>query len=164
MGVEEKQVTRYFADVLALENLSLSNVNTRAHVTLWRERVVGELMNPHSPYSHVVQLTTATPERAHFLELWRSLLAETVERVLGRCPPVDSVPGALGDVRVAGSEDVGSQVVDPDRTAVLILAALHGGTTLGRVGDDPRGSINAALDLALAALNGDRDDSGSEIP
>jgi hypothetical protein len=157
-------VTTYFADVLASENLSLSNVNTPAHVTLWRERVVGELMNPHSPYSQVVRLTTATPERAHFLELWRSLLAETVERVLGRCPQVDPVPGASGDVAVAGSEDAGPQVVDPDRTAVLILAALHGGTTLSRVGDDPRASINTALDLALATLNGDHDDSGAEIP
>lgn len=135
-------MTTYFADVLAFEDLYLSNVNTPVQITLWRDRVVGELMNPHSPYSHVVRLTTATPERAHFLELWRSLLAKTVERLLGPCP----------------------QVVDPDRTAVLILAALHGGTTLSRVGNDPRGPINAALDLALAALNGDHNASGSEVP
>jgi hypothetical protein len=41
--------------------------------------------------------------------------------------------------------------VDAHETAVLILAALHGGGTLSQVAQDPR-PLNAALDLALGRL------------
>lgn len=152
----------YFADVLADESLCLANVNAQVQFTLWRDRVVGELMNPHSAYSHVVRLMTATPERTHFLERWRTLLAEAVERLSRPSPKVDPLSVTLGNVAISGSEGADKQMVDPDKAAMLILAALHGGMTLSRVGDDPQGSINAALDMALARLNGDDDDTGSE--
>src|SRR3954451_13787400 len=57
--------------------------------------------------------------------------------------------------------------VDAQKTAVLILAALRGGSTLSRIAQDPR-PLNAALDLALVPCAGTEDHSpartGDELP
>jgi hypothetical protein len=48
--------------------------------------------------------------------------------------------------------------VDAQKTAVLILAALHGGSTLSRVAQDP-GPLDAALDFALLPFAATEDNS-----
>ena len=78
------------------------------------------------------------PDRADFLDRWRWLIAETVDRLL------QSVKGNT----LCSSAQTPRADVDAQKTAVLILAALHGGSTLSRVAQDP-GSLDAALDFAL---------------
>lgn len=106
----------------------------------WRRRIVDELMTPRSPYLLALQPTDDVPERADFLDRWRELIAEMVDRLVQSGTTVD----ALWPTADATKVDV-----DVQKTAVLILAALHGGSTLSRLVQDPR-PLNAALDLALA--------------
>jgi hypothetical protein len=79
-------------------------------------------------------------DRARFLDRWRELIAETVDRVLQS--------GATGDAFSSSGRGLQANV-DAQKTAVLILAALHGGSILSQVAQDPE-PLNAALDLALA--------------
>lgn len=121
----------YFAEVLARESACLSGVTDGAMLAGWRRCIVGELMTPQSPYALALRQTGDVCDRADFLDRWRELIAETVERLQrsrALCPTAD---------------------VDAQKTAVLILAALHGGSTLSQLTQDPR-PLNAALDLALA--------------
>jgi hypothetical protein len=72
--------------------------------------------------------------RARFLDSWRGLIAGTIDKVLEADPSSRSLADS-----------------DPHRTAVLVLAALHGGSTLSQVAQDPW-PLNAALDIAFAPL------------
>jgi hypothetical protein len=129
-----------YAEVLASENASLSGITDRAMLAGWRHRIVEELMTPRSPYVLALQQTDDACERADFLDQWRELIAKTVARLL-RCGSTVDAPWHPAR---APSADV-----DAQRTAVLILAALHGGSTLSQLSRDRR-PLNAALDLALA--------------
>jgi hypothetical protein len=152
-------MTTYFAEVLARERTCLAGVTDRAMLASWRRGVVEELMAPRSPYVLALQQTGDAPGRADFLDQWRELIAGTVDRLLRSGTTEDAVrPSA--PVPRAG--------LDAQRTAVLILAALHGGTILSRIAQDPR-PLNAALDLALvpfAATEGNcpRKDWGPSSP
>jgi hypothetical protein len=130
----------YFAEVLARESVCLAGVADEAMLACWRRRVVEELMTPRSPYVLALQQTDDVIERAEFLDQWRELIAETVDRLVQSDTTVDApYPSAQ-----APRADV-----DAQKTAILILAALHGGSTLSQLARDAR-PLNAALDLALA--------------
>lgn len=129
-----------FAEVLASESACLTGVTDGAMLACWRHRIVKELMTPRSPYVLALQQTDDMSERADFLDQWRELIAEMVHRLLQ--------PGATFDAPWLSAR-VPSAEVDVQKTAVLILAALHGGCTLSQLAQDSR-PLNAALDLALA--------------
>ncbi|UBU16387.1 hypothetical protein [Nonomuraea gerenzanensis] len=142
-------MTTHFAEVLARESASLSGVTDRAKLACWRRRVVKELMTPRSPYVLALRQSGDAPERADLLERWCELIAETLDRLLKSGAAADSpCPSAQ-----ASRADV-----DVRKTAVLILAALHGGSTLSQIARDPW-PLNAALDIALAPFAGAEDDS-----
>jgi hypothetical protein len=97
------------------------------------------------------------PDRADFLDRWRSLIAEAVERV-----PQSHV--SVG--RNGSSAQPQCRGIDAQQAAMLILAALHGGNTLSQVAQDP-GPLIAALDLALGPFaehggHAPEDDEGIE--
>jgi hypothetical protein len=137
---------RHFAEVLAREGAHLAQVTDGAELASWRRRVVHELMDPQSPYALALRQTGDVPSRLAFLGCWRGLIAGMVERLL-LTPDAGEVtcpsPRTSAEARDAD--------VDAHETAVLILAALHGGGTLSQVAQDPR-PLNAALDLALGRL------------
>ncbi|MBF8188145.1 hypothetical protein ITP53_20895 [Nonomuraea sp. K274] len=89
------------------------------------------------------------PERADLLDRWRELIAETVDRLLQS--------GITWDILWPSAQTPRGDV-DPQKTAVLILAALHGGSTLSQIAQDPW-PLNAALDIALAPFAATEDDS-----
>ncbi|MEU7878383.1 hypothetical protein [Microbispora bryophytorum] len=138
----------HFAEVLARESACLAGVTDEAKLASWRRRVVEELMTPLSPYEFALRQTGDVPERADFLDRWRELLAETVDRLL-RSGTTGDTDSSSGRTRRAD--------VDAQKTAMLILAALHGGSTLSRIAKDPW-PLNAALDLALAPFAAAEDD------
>jgi len=129
----------HFAEVLARESACLAGVTNAATLASWRCRVVEELMTPRSPYVLAFQQTGDVPDRADFLDQWRELIAETVDRLLRS--------GTTGDILWPSARAPRADV-DAQKSAVLILAALHGGNTLSQIAQDPR-PLNAALDLAL---------------
>ena len=131
----------HFAEVLARESETLAGVTDAERLNDWRDRIVGELMDPASPYALAMRQTSDLKARARFLDSWRRLIARTVDKVL----KADSTTLASHAPPQSHAD------TDPHKTAVLILAALHGGTTLSRVAQDP-GPLNAALDIALAHL------------
>lgn len=133
-----------FSEVLAREGASLAQVTDEAKLACWRRRVVGELMTPGSPYALALRPTGDMLDRADFLDRWRSLIAEAVDR-LPQCPGPGGPMGSSSQSRRRG--------VDAQEAAMLILAALHGGATLSQVAQDPR-PLNAALDLALGPFVG----------
>jgi hypothetical protein len=139
----------HFAEVLARESACLAGVTDGTMLASWRRRVVEELMTPRSPYVLALRQTGDVPERADFLDRWRWLIAETVDRLLQS--------GATGDTLWPSAHTAGADV-DAQKTAVLILAALHGGSTLSQIAQDPR-PLNAALDLALALFAVTEDNS-----
>jgi hypothetical protein len=130
-----------FSEVLARESASLARVTDEAKLACWRRRVVDELMTPGSPYALALRPTGDMLDRADFLDRWRSLIAEAVDR--SRAPE--------GANRFSAQSQ--RRGVDAQEAAMLILAALHGGTTLSHVAQDPR-PLNAALDLALGPFAG----------
>jgi hypothetical protein len=136
----------HIAEVLARESACLAGVTDGAKLADWRSRVIKELMTPSSPYARALRQTGDASDRADFLDRWCELIAEALERLLRSC--------ARGGVRCTSA-----QTVDVQKTAVLILAALHGGSTLSAVEQDPR-PLNAALDLALARFAATGDSSG----
>jgi hypothetical protein len=146
-----------FAEVLARESAYLAGVADRAMLAGWRRRVVEELMTPQSPYVLALRQTGDVPDRADFLDRWRWLIAEMVDRLL------QSVKGNTP----CSSAQAPRNDVDAQKTAVLILAALHGGSILSRVAKDP-GPLDAALDFALLPFAATEDSSpartGNEWP
>ncbi|GAA0410336.1 hypothetical protein GCM10009530_73520 [Microbispora corallina] len=130
----------HFAEVLARESACLAGVTDGAKLAGWRRRVVEELMTPLSPYVLAMRQAGDVPDRADFLDRWRDLIAETVDRLLQS--------GTTGDTHFSSDQSHRADV-DAQKTAVLILAALHGGSTLSQISQDPW-PLNAALDLALA--------------
>lgn len=128
----------YFTEVLARERACLAEVSDRTMLADWRRGVVKELMTPQSPYVLALRQTGSVRDRADFLDGWRGLISGTVDRLLQS--------GATGGTLCSQSPN---SDVDAQRIAVLILAALHGGSTLSRLARDPR-PLNDALDLALA--------------
>ncbi|WP_204071846.1 hypothetical protein, partial [Planotetraspora phitsanulokensis] len=139
----------HFAEVLARESACLAGVTDGAKLAGWRRRVVEELMTPLSPYVLAMRQTGDVPERADFLDRWRELIAETVDRLLQS--------GTTGDTHFS-SDQTRRADVDAQKSAVLILAALHGGSTLSQIANDPW-PLNAALDLALAPFAATKDNS-----
>ena len=133
----------YFADVLARERACLAGVTDGAMLASWRRRIVKELMTPQSPYVLALRQTGDFRARADFLDRWRELIADTVDRLLQS--------GGAGNTLSASAQAPKADVDDAQKAAVLILAALHGGSTLSQLAQDPR-PLNAALDLALASL------------
>jgi len=136
----------YFVEVLARERACLAGVTDGAMLAGWRRGVVEELMTPQSPYVLALRQTGDVRDRADFLDRWRELIAETVDRLLQS--------GARGDTLCSSARGPKADV-DAQKTAVLILAALCGGSTLSQVARDPR-PLNAALDLALMYFVGSR--------
>jgi hypothetical protein len=135
----------HIAEVLARESACLAGVTDGAKLASWRRRVIKELMTPRSPYVMALRQTGDASDRADFLDRWCELIAEALERLLQS--------GATGDAHCPSG-----QTVDAQKTAVLILAALLGGSTLSTIAQDPR-PLNAALDLALARFAATEDSS-----
>lgn len=131
-----------FEEVLARESASLAQVADAPMLAGWRRRVVKELMTPHSPYALALRQTSDAREHADFLDRWRELIADTVNRL--------QQSGASGDALYAVAK-VDTEAGRGQKTAVLILAALYGGSILSQLAGDPR-PLNAALDLALVPL------------
>lgn len=133
----------YFAEVLARESARLAEVRDGATLESWRHHLVAEVMTPRSRYvSALRQSDDETSDRAEFLDQWRELLIQMIERVQ-RSRASDDVDNSA---RHSPTEDI-----DTEKTAVLILAALHGGVILTQLARDPQ-PLNAALDLALVPL------------
>lgn len=137
----------HFVQVLARERASLAGVTDAAMLARWRRHVVEELMTPRSPYALALRQTGEAPDQADFLDRWRELIAETVDRLL-----------RSGSMRNGTCSSIRSGKVDVDaqKIAVLILAALRGGSALSQIAQDAR-PLDAALDLALvpfAAIEG----------
>jgi hypothetical protein len=130
----------HFAEVLARESACLAGVTDPAKLAGWRRRVVAELTTPQSPYALALCPAGDASDRADFLGRWRTLIAQAVDRLLQSCTAENTGCSAAAK---------GSCDVDAQRTAVLILAALHGGRTLSQLAQDPR-PLDAALDIALA--------------
>jgi hypothetical protein len=128
----------HFAQVLAHESTQLAAVTDGTKLTQWRNRVVAEVMKPRSAYAIALRHAGEAQDRAAFLDRWRELIAETVGRLSN-----------LQSAEAIASDEPNVADVDPQRTAVLILAALHGGCTLSHVVQD-QWPLNAALDMALA--------------
>jgi hypothetical protein len=151
-------MTTHFAEVLGRENACLAGVTSGAMLARWRRHVVEELMTPQSPYALAFQQSGDVPDREDFLDQWRELIAETVDRLLQY--------NATRDTRCPSSRALGADV-DAQKTAVLILAALHGGLTLSHLANDPR-PLNAALDLALVPFAVTEDNTlartGTKLP
>lgn len=142
----------HFAEVLARESACLSEVTDGAQLANWRCLVVEELMTPRSPYVLALRQTGDVPGRADFLDRWRGLIEEAVNRLL-------QTDATLGTSRSATQTDGNN--VDPHKTAVLILAALHGGSTLSQIAQDPW-PLTAALDIALAPFAAPDDTNGGD--
>lgn len=139
----------HFAEILARESACLAGVTDGAKLASWRRRVVEELMTPLSPYVLAIRQTGDVPDRADFLDRWRELIAETVDRLLQS--------GTRGNTHFSSGQTRRADV-DAQETAVLILAALHGGSTLSQIAQDPW-PLNAALDIALAPFAATEDNS-----
>jgi hypothetical protein len=148
----------HFAEVLTREIARLAGVTNTQMLAGWRRQVVEELMTPRSPYVLALQHTGDGPDRADFLDQWRELIAETVDRLLrsgatGR-PPGTSAPAPRPDF-------------DAQEIAMFILAALHGGSALSQLAQDSR-PLDAALDLALGPFAAPEDNSpattGNALP
>lgn len=135
-------MSTYFAEVLVCERVRLAEVTDGAMLVNWGRGVVEELMTPQSPYVFALRQTGDVRDRADFLDRWSELIAETVDRLLRS--------GATADTACSSAQGPKANV-DAQKTAVLILAALYGGSTLSQLARDPR-PLNAALDLALLSF------------
>jgi hypothetical protein len=139
----------YFTEVLAREEARLAGVTDATMFSGWRHCLVEELMTPDSPYTLALRPSGAVRDRADFLDRWRALIAATVGRLMRTSPSGETF---------CASAQAPQADVDAEKTAVLILAALHGGSTLSQLAQDPR-PLNAALDLALAPFAAAEDNS-----
>jgi len=136
---QEGSMRTHIAEVLARESAALAGVTDGAELARWRSRVVEELMTPSSPYVLAMCETSDVRARADFLDRWRELIAETVDRL--------AHADIAGDRGQAPDQSRRADF-DAQKTAVLILAALQGGSALSRLAQDS-GPLDAALDLAL---------------
>lgn len=133
----------YFAEVLTRERARLADVRDNATLETWRQDLVAEIMTPGSPYLAALwEANEEASDRAEFLDQWRDLIARMIKQV-SQCCGFDDGETATPHHRV--------ESVDSEKTAVLILAALHGGVILTRLVRDSQ-PLNAALDLALGPL------------
>ena len=148
---------KHFAEVLARESACLAGVTDGAKLVNWGRRVVGEFMTPRSPYALALRQTGEVPGRADFLDRWRALIEQAVDRLLKGGDTASTTRSATQ----AKSSGVDTHKVDPHKTAVQILAALLGGSTLSQIAQDPW-PLNAALDLALAPFAAPRDANSGE--
>ena len=130
----------YFAEVLACEAIGLAGVTDGKSLIEWRRCLVEKLMVPHSPYAKAMRQTTDDSGRSDFLHEWHDLIVAAVGRLRSNA-------GAVSE----RSDHVESSPCEAQRTAVLILAALYGGSVLSQISGDPR-HLDAALDLALRPL------------
>ncbi|HTN55169.1 MAG TPA: hypothetical protein VLZ82_03215 [Microbacterium sp.] len=137
-----------FAEVLAREEALLAAAHDPGALRTWRTHLVAEVTDPESPYASALgRAGCGDSDRAGFLEAWKRLIAAALERIAGQQASDDGSTGRCG---TAGRR------IDADRTAVLVLAAVHGGVVLSRLSSHGR-PIDAALDLALApVLHADR--------
>jgi hypothetical protein len=131
-GLEEELMRTHFAEILARKSACLAGVTDGAKLAGWRRRAVEELMTPRSPYALALRQTGDVPERADFLGRWQGLIEEAVDRLL-------QADATLSTTRSATQATSNGNDVDPHKTAVLILAALHGGSTLSQIAQDPCG-------------------------
>lgn len=133
--------------MLAREDALLSTANDAVALRTWRTHLVAEVTDPRSPYASALRQAcdSASGTRSGFLEHWADLIARALERVLGQ---------HVGDESTGAQRRAARRCIDADRTAVLVLAAVHGGAVLSRLSHDGR-PIDAALDLALAPLLAD---------
>ena len=126
----------YFAEVLARETTCLDGVADRAALDEWRRDVVRELMTPDSPYVLAMQPTSDVCRQADFLERWQELISATLNRVLVS-ERAENAPRSAEEPRIAD--------VDVQKTALLIVAALNGGSMLSRVTQDRRPLIRHSI-------------------
>lgn len=150
-----------FAQVLANETQLLTVVTDRAQLTEWRVRVVKEVMTPGSPYAVALRNTRDAKERAQFLTSWGELIADAIGRIMAHHDPGprSSTPSATPTGNAASHGATAG--FDPQKIAVLILAALHGGCTLSHVAQD-QWPLDAALDIALAPFANSGEPTGSD--
>jgi hypothetical protein len=136
-----------FAEVLDRENALLSAVHDAVALRSWRIHLVAEVIDPRSPYASALREVggSGSDVRSGFLENWGRLIARALERAMSQ---------QISDDRPDVQRRPGRRRIDADRTAVLILAAVHGGAVLSRLSLDSH-PIDAALDLALAPLLND---------
>ena len=144
----------HFRNVLARERARLGGVTNSSGLEAWRRGVVEELMNPQSPYALALRSQGEAPGRAKFLAEWRQLITEALDRVLlstGRHEPNRTTAGRAAATAAFSTGAPPSTGVETEKAAVLILAALHGGSTLSQISQDPW-PLTAALDLALGQI------------
>lgn len=128
-----------FRAVLDEEERWLADVSRAGDFSVWRSRVVSEVMDRGSPYATALRRGHGAGPQNEFLQCWQALIAETLERI---APGRDA--SALPSAASAAS---GS----PESLAIAILAALHGGATLSWLAQDAR-SLEAALDIVLTPV------------
>ncbi|WP_285104582.1 hypothetical protein [Promicromonospora sp. MEB111] len=128
-----------FRAVLDAEERWLGAVSRAGDFTVWRSRVVREVMDRRSPYAMALRRAHGAGRQAEFLQSWQALIAETVQRI---APGRDTC--ALPTATSAASGH-------PESLAVAILASLHGGATLSWLAQDAR-SLEAALDIVLTPV------------
>jgi len=157
----------HFAVVLDRERARLSAVTDVAGLVRWRQRVVEELLTPRSPYSLALRHRDDGEARAEFVSEWQELIAAAIARVQRKIEAEARDRAAGGSARRHADDRPNAPCppptpgIDPERTAVLILAALHGGGALSRLKRDPC-ALDAALDLALAPLISPRHDEDED--
>ena len=134
----------HFAEVLARETARLDRVADKAALEQWRRDVIRELVTPNSPYALAMCATSDLCRQADFLDRWRELIAATLHRLL-RCDAGSDAPRAVAAAPIADVD------LDAQKSAVLIVAALKGGSMLSRITGDRR-SLDSALDLAFMPL------------
>lgn len=141
-GRQGKELMKtHFAEVLARESARLAGITDGAKLSCWQRKLVEELMTPDSPYARALRQTGGGSDRAEFLDRWRALIEDAVRELVHR--------RAMGASDSASGPPDYAADVDPRKTAVLVLAALHGGSTLSQIAKNSW-PLNAALDLALA--------------
>ena len=148
-----------FAQVLATEKDCLTAVGDRMQLAEWRDRVVKEVLTPGSPYVFALRTNPDVQERAEFLARWRELIADAIGRVISheKARPRSTTPTVEP---IHHSYDA---LGEPEKIAVLILAALHGGCTLSHVAQS-QWPLDAALDIALAPFANCDEPPGSGTP
>lgn len=147
-------MTEQFHAVLEAEERWLRNMSRSCDFVPWRLRVVREVMNRESAYARVLSRGQGTSQQSEFLRCWQLLIVEALKRV---------VPPWQGGSTSCLLTPSGSMAADPERLAVAILAALHGGAALSWLAED-RSCLEAALDMALAPVLGLHSPEERDLP
>lgn len=130
-----------FRAVLIAEEHFLASVSRAGDFRHWQVRVVREVMDHGSPYALALRRGQGASRQSEFLRCWQALIAEALQRVV---PQRD-------DCAYRAPSAKGSTAGGPERLAVAVLAALHGGAILSWLGEDGI-SLEFALDVALAPV------------